>query len=157
MFKLLLRTPNEFAMTLVRVGLGASLLPHGLVKLGVLEGGSPEQTVKMVESLELGLPGWTAYLLIATEVLFAGFLILGFLGRLSALSIGIAMAVAAWTMGGLSQGEYLTWWVDSPMAPWKTTYGSYHLLAICCALAILIRGSGALSIDRLLARPKSAL
>lgn len=154
MFKALLRTPNEFAMTLVRVGLGASILPHGLAKMGVFgeDAGSIGKTIAMVESLELGLPGWTAYLLIATEALFAAFLIVGFLGRLSALSIGMAMAVAAWTMGGLSAGLYKAWWLDAPGA---STYGSYHLLAICCALAILIRGSGALSIDRLLARPSS--
>ena len=156
MFKALLRTPNEFAMTLVRVGLGASMLPHGLAKLGLFgpEWGSIEGTQAMVTGLGLGLPGWTAWLLIATEVVGAGFLILGFLGRFAALAMAVAMGVAAWTKGGLAEGAWQSWWLDHPAA---TSYGSYHILAVACALAILIRGSGALSIDRRLARPPSAL
>ena len=63
-------------------------------------------------------------------------------------SYWLLMGVAAWKAGGLEAGEYMTWWKDAPGA---TTYGGYHLLAIGASLAILIRGSGALSVDHALA------
>ena len=95
-----------------------------------------------------GTPEWAGYLAIAAEVLGSIALIFGFFGRFCALSIGALMAVAAWKAGGLEAGEVLTWWRDAPGA---TTYGSYHLLAVGAALAIVVRGSGALSIDRKIA------
>ena len=152
MFKALLRTPNDFAMLWVRVALGASLLPHGLEKLGLFDDsvGMGDAMTKSAEYMAnaTGTPVFAGYLGIAAEVLGSLALILGVFGRFSALCIGGLMAVAAYQVGGIAEGDVLTWWRD---APGNTTYGSYHLLAVGAALAILIRGSGALSIDRKLA------
>lgn len=153
MFKALLRTPNDFAILWVRLALGASLLPHGLEKLGLFD-----ETKSMGDAMKgaaefmaqaTGTPVWAGYLGIAAEVLGALALILGLFGRFSALCIGALMAVAAFKVGGIEAGEVLKWWRDAPGA---TTYGGYHLLAVGASLAILIRGSGALSIDRMVAR-----
>jgi len=70
-------------------------------------------------------------------------------GRFSALCIGALMAFAAYKVGGIEADLILRWWRDTPG---ETTYGSYHILAVGAALAIVIRGSGALSVDRALTR-----
>ena len=152
MFKALLRTPNDFAILWVRLALGASLLPHGLEKLGLFQDG-PGLGDSMRNAAEFmaqatGTPVWAGYLGIAAEVLGSVALILGLFGRFSALCIGALMAVAAYKVGGIEAGDVLAWWRDKPGA---TTYGGYHLLALGASLAILVRGSGALSIDRKLA------
>lgn len=147
MFKALLRTPNDFAILLVRLALGASILSHGLEKLGLFDDalGLADAVQQSAETLAgiTGAPVWAGYLAMAAETLGAIALILGFFGRFSALCIGGVMVVAAWKAGHIESGELLTWW--------RGTTGSYHLLAVGAALAILIRGSGALSIDHRLA------
>ncbi len=153
-FKALFRTPNDFAILFVRLGLGASLLPHGLEKLGLFAEDSPGILASAKEAAPglvamagiSGIPDWVGYLAIAAEVLGATLLILGFLGRFQALVIGALLAVAAYSqLGGFETDAVLRWWRDFYEAP---TYGSYHILGVFAALAILIRGSGALSLDR---------
>ena len=156
MLKALLRTQNDVAILFVRLGLGASLLPHGLEKLGIFKTDSPGVFESMKASAAylaetVGGAPWMGYLAIAAEVLGSIALIFGFFGRFCALCIAGVLAVAAWKAGGLEAGEYLKWWRDAPGA---TTYGSYHLLGVLCGLAILIRGSGALSLDRVLGKPR---
>ena len=161
MFKALMRTPNDFAILFVRLGLGASLLPHGLEKLGLFVKDSPG----LVESAKAsapnlvamagipGIPDWVGYLVIAAEVLGSVALIFGFFGRFCALSIAGLLGVAAYAKLGTGGTEVmLQWWRDFYEAP---TYASYHILGFGAALAILIRGSGALSLDRLFAKSSS--
>lgn len=144
----LFRTPNCFAMLFVRLALGASLLPHGLQKMGLFDDGGPGLFDAMGESAKklaatVGVDPWLGWCALAAEVLGAVALILGFFGRFCALCIGALMVVAAWKGGGLEAGHYMDWW--------RGITGSYHLLAVGASLAILIRGSGALSIDHALA------
>ena len=154
MFKAIFQTPNDFAMLFVRLGLGASLLPHGLDKLGLFTEDSPglfkqmqEVAPQLVAMVGIaGIPDWVGYLAIAAEVLGATLLILGLFGRFQALVIGGLLAMAAYAhLGGFEPDALLQWWRDNPQNP---TYGSYHILGILAALALVIRGSGALSLDR---------
>ena len=73
-------------------------------------------------------------------------LIVGFLGRVAALSIICLMAVAVvkvhWQFG-----LFMNWFGTQ-----KGEGFEYHLLAIAIGVVIVLRGSGALSLDRLLAR-----
>ena len=155
MFKLLLKTPSDFAILLVRLGLGVSLLPHGLGKLGLF-GGSTEGAFKTLETSaadiaqQIGGSPWMGYVAIAVAVAGSVSLIIGFLGRVWALLVGALLAATAWTVGGLEAGTYLEWWRQTAESH---AYGSYHLIGLLCALAILIRGSGALSVDRIASRP----
>lgn len=163
MFRALLQTRPDFAFFLLRVALGASLLPHGLAKLGIFVDDAPplqESIDKTVQSFGqmFGLDPIWAYLAIAAEILAPIALIIGLFGRLSALVVAGVMGVAAWkTMEMKAGGTALIdlphvkwWWLDLPGA---TSYGSYHILAIGVALAILIRGSGWLSLDRAFTKP----
>lgn len=162
MFRPLLQTRPDFAFFLARVALGASLLPHGLAKVGITFDGSPDiqggldGTVQFFQNT-FGLPPALTYAAIAVEILASLCLIFGFFGRIAALSVAGTMGVAAWkTLEGLAGDgtvalEHVkTWWYDNPAM--QTTYGSYHLLAIGVGLAIVIRGSGWLSIDRALSK-----
>lgn len=151
----LLKTPSDVAIFFVRIALGASLLPHGLAKLGLFDDpkvgfmDAIDKTATYFQST-FGFDPWMAYCVIAAEVLGSIALIFGFFGRFMALAVIAVMAGAAWKAGGIEAGEYLRWWIDKPG---ETTYGSYHILAIGAAVAIVIRGSGALSVDRALTKP----
>ena len=150
----LFKTPGDVGMLFVRVALGASLLPHGLEKLGLFDNTSPglfEYAGTKAAALGSAVGGdpWLGWLAIIAEVVGSVSLIVGFFGRFCALAIGGVMVMAAWKAGGLEAGQYLDWWRDAPGA---TTYGSYHILAVGAAIAILIRGSGALSVDRAITR-----
>ena len=144
----LLRTRNDFAMLFVRLALGLSMLPHGLSKLGIWDDASTGlfdyagERADMLATLVGGEP-WMGWLAIVAEVVGSVVLIFGFFGRFCALAIAGVMGVAAWKVSGLdamTTDAWLNWWRSDPS-------GSYHLLALGAALAILIRGSGALSID----------
>ena len=163
MFRALLQTRPEFSLFLLRIALGITLLPHGLAKLGIFVDGAPplqesiDKTVQIFErNFGLG-PVW-AYLATAAEILAPIALIVGLLGRFAALAVVGTMGVAAWKTMELKAGG--TALIDLPHVKWwwmdmvgQTSYGSYHILAIAVGIAILIRGSGWLSLDRAFTKP----
>ena len=71
-------------------------------------------------------------------------LLVGFLGRIAAAGIGIIMIGAAYLHR--ANGFFMNWFGNQQGEGFE-----YHLLAIGIALALLIKGSGALSVDRALA------
>jgi putative oxidoreductase len=73
-------------------------------------------------------------------------LILGLASRLAALSVAVNMVVAIAMVSG-QYGLFMNWFGTQ-----KGEGYEYHLLAIAVALPIIIRGSGAFSLDRLLAK-----
>lgn len=154
MFRALMKTPNDFAILFVRLGLGASLLAHGLATMGIFADDSPGlfdsigNTATSYEAL-YGLAPWMTWFGVIASVVGSIALILGFFGRIVVLCIGAVVVVAAWKAGGLAEGEYLKWWQDA-----TGTWGSYQILATLSALAILIRGSGAISIDHAISKPR---
>jgi len=94
----------------------------------------------------LGIPAPFAFLAICGEFFGGLMLIVGFLGRVAALTIICTMAVAVakvhWPFG-----LFMNWFGTQ-----KGEGFEYHLLAITIGVVIALRGSGALSLDRLLAR-----
>jgi putative oxidoreductase len=71
-------------------------------------------------------------------------LIVGFLGRIAAFAIMCNMIVAV-MMVHRHNGFFMNWFGNQ-----KGEGFEYHLLAIAIALAIIIKGSGAFSVDRFL-------
>ena len=66
------------------------------------------------------------------------------MGRIGALGIGVTMVAAIVLVNG-SNGLFRNWLGD------RKGHGyEYHLLAIALAAAVVVRGSGAWSLDRLL-------
>jgi len=90
------------------------------------------------------VPSPLAFLAIATEFFGGAALIVGLFSRVAALGIAVTMVVAIFTVH-VRYGLFLNWFGD------RKGHGyEYHLLVIALAAVIIARGSGALSLDRLL-------
>ncbi len=137
-------TEDDRVATLLRLALGLVILPHGLQKVfGWFGGGGLAGTAGFFEQ-GLGVPVILASLVIAAEFLGALGLITGFLSRVSAAGIGMVMIGAV----------YLVHWNVGFFMNWSGGQSGegfeYHILALALALAVVVRGGGSLSVDRLI-------
>ncbi|MBI5707432.1 MAG: DoxX family protein [Armatimonadetes bacterium] len=145
MLKKTFETTNDWTLLLARLTLGAVMFPHGAQKVLGWFGGYGLAGTAGFMTQKLGIPAPLAYLNFAAEFLGAILLGFGLLGRLSALGIGVSMAVAAVLVHG-SNGFFMNW------TGTQTGEGyEFHLLAIALSALIAIKGSGALSVDRWIA------
>ena len=94
----------------------------------------------------MGMPPALTVLILAAELGGSVLLILGFLTRLGALGIGCVMAGAIFLVHS-KVGFFMNW-----AGTQKGEGFEYHLLALGLCLAVLIKGGGALSVDRALSR-----
>ena len=144
MFKKLIQTDDDVGMFLVRLFLGIVMFPHGAQKmLGWFGGGGFSGTLQGMTGM--GLPAAVVVLIIIGEFFGSLGLIFGFLGRLAAGGILIIMLGAIF-MVHLKNGFFMNWMG----APNGQEGFEYHLLVVGMALAVLVKGSGKLSIDRAL-------
>jgi putative oxidoreductase len=95
----------------------------------------------------LGFPAPLAALAIVVELLAPFALVAGLAGRFAALGVIALMLFAASTH--VPNGFFMNWFGALP--PGREGF-EYHVLAIGLAAVVAVRGSGALSIDRLLLR-----
>ena len=144
--KRFLSTSNDPIATLARLVLGLVMLPHAAQKVFGLFGGYGLQgTIGfMTGGLHMPLP--LAYLAIAAEFLGALGLIVGLAGRGAAFGIAAVMVGAMLTVH-LPNGFFMNWGGTA-----KGEGFEYHILAIALAVIVLVRGSGAWSLDQLLTR-----
>jgi putative oxidoreductase len=143
MLRKLVQTPHDAVATIARLALGVVMLPHGAQKaLGLFGGPGLQGTVGFMGSM--GIPALFAILAIAAEFLGAIGLITGLLGRVAALGIAVVMLVAV-GMSHLQTGFFMNWTGQQ-----KGEGFEYHLLAIGLAAVVMVRGSGAWSVDRAL-------
>ncbi len=146
MFNKLLKTENDTATMILRVLLGVVFFPHGMQKLLGIYGGYGFSGTYGFFTGTLGIPAIFAVLAILAEGLGSLGLLAGFLTRLSAFGIGTNMVVAI-LMIHHKYGFYMNW--DGKQAGEGF---EYHLLAIAIAIALVIKGGGRWSIDRLIAK-----
>ncbi len=126
-----------------RVLLAAVMFPHGAQHaLGWFGGYGFSGTYGWMTGT-LGIPGPLAALAIVTELVAPPLLLVGLGGRVAAAGLAVILAVAATTH--LSSGFFMNWWGTSSGEGFE-----YHLLGIALALGVVVRGSGALSVDRAL-------
>ena len=150
MWQRLIGTDNNWCYFIARVVLGVVFFAHGAQKmLGWFGGAGPSATVHMFTAY-MGIPFLIAWLVIAIEFFGSLGLIFGLLSRIAALGI-IADMIGAIAMVHHKFGFFMNW-----MGNQKGEGYEYHLLAIALALVILIGGSGAASLDRLLSRKGAA-
>ena len=134
----LFRTPRDWVQCLLRVALGALIFPHGAQKLfGLFGGGGYAATIGYF-SAQLGVPAWLTTLVVISESVGGLLLIAGLLSRLAALAL-VADMVGAIALVNLKSGFF-----------WTNGGVEYPLLVIVVALAVVIRGGGAFSVDRAL-------
>ena len=144
MWQRLLTTSPELTPFMLRLILGLVILPHGLQKAFGLFGGYGFTGTMGYFTDTVGVPYVFGVLAILAETLGALFLIFGALTRLAALAIGTTMVVAALTVH-LPNGFFMNWFANQ-----KGEGIEYFVLATGLALALIIQGAGAWSVDRLL-------
>ena len=144
MFGKLLKTENDAAALVLRLGLGIVMFPHGAQKVLGWFGGSGLAGTWGYMTGQMHIPAIFAALAITAE--FAGSLglIVGLLGRVAAFGIGVEMVVAAFLGGHVANGFFMNWSGHQAGEGFE-----YHILVVVIALAVMIKGSGALSLDRL--------
>lgn len=150
MLRRLMETDDDLAKAIVRLLLGVVIFPHGAQKLlGWFGGHGFNETLQFFTG-PLRLPLVIAFLVILIEFFGGLGLIIGFLGRVSALGVLAVMLGAIFTIH-LQHGFFMNWYGTQQGEGFE-----YHLLAIGMALAILAGGSGRLSVDRSVTRGAAA-
>jgi putative oxidoreductase len=124
------------------------MFPHGAQKAPGWFGGHGFTVTVNYFTESMGLPTALVVLIIIAEFGGSIGLIFGFLTRLSALGIGSVMVGAILTVH-YRYGFFMNWSGKQPGEGFE-----FHLLAIAIALALIIKGGGAASVDRALARGK---
>lgn len=148
MIKKLFETDNSIAQLIIRVTLAVVFFPHGAQKvLGWWGGAGFTQTVEVFTE-KFGAPFFIPYTLMSIEFLGSMALLIGLLTRPAALGIAGAMAVCAF-MNHLQNGFFMNWFGKQAGEGFE-----FHLLAIGMAIALIIKGGGMLSLDRLIAKKK---
>jgi putative oxidoreductase len=126
--------------------LGIVFFDHGAQKMRGWFGGFGFSGTMGSFTEQMGIPAPFAFLAIAAEFFGGIGLIVGLLGRVAAFGIICNMLVAIY-LSHIHNGFFMNW-----SGSQKGEGYEYHLLAIAVALAILVKGSGALSLDRLLTK-----
>jgi len=150
LFRKLVSTTNDSTLTVLRLVLGVVFLAHGAQKMLGWFGGYGFSATMGFFTQQMGIPAALAFLAIAAEFFGGLGLVVGFLGRMAAFGIVSNMVVAV-LMVHLPYGFFMNWAGNQ-----KGEGFDYHLLAIALGLAILVKGSGAFSVDRLLTGPRSS-
>lgn len=146
MLQKLIATENDYAALVARLFLAIVMFPHGAQKvLGWFGGYGFEGTMGFFTGT-LGLPWIVAFLVILGEFLGPIGLFFGALSRLAAGGLIVIMLGAIFT-AHLEHGFFMNWSGQQAGEGFE-----YHLLFIGLALVTLIRGSGALSVDRQLSQ-----
>jgi putative oxidoreductase len=143
--KRLLGTSNDVALTSLRLVLGVVFFAHGAQKmLGWFGGYGFHGTMGFFA--HLGIPAPVAFLIICTEFFGGLGLIVGLLTRIAALGIG-GLMIGAIFMVHLPNGFFMNW-----AGTQKGEGIEYHLLVLAMAATLLLRGAGAFSADRAIAK-----
>ncbi len=142
--RIFMQTEDDWAAFFARLALAAVFFPHGAQKvLGWFGGPGFSATLSMFG--QMGMPAPVTLLVMAVEFLGPICLLLGLLSRVAALGI-LGEMVGAIALVHRHFGFFMNWYGTQ-----KGEGYEFHLLAIALALVVLIKGSGALSVDRTVA------
>jgi putative oxidoreductase len=146
MLNKLLATDSSTTSLVQRVALGAVIFPHGAQKLLGWFGGYGWDGTMGFLTQGAGLPTPIAALVIIIEFFGALALIAGVGTRAAALGVTAVMLGAIATVHG-QVGFFMNWGGTAAGEGFE-----YHLLALALAIPLVIRGAGAFSVDRVLAK-----
>ena len=146
MFRKIISTSDDKILTLLRVVLGIVIFPHGAQKVLGWFGGFGFAGTYGFLTQQMHIPAPLAILVFAAEFLGSIGLLVGFLGRIAAFGIAVNLAVAVFLVH-LPNGFFMNW-----SGQQKGEGIEFFILAIGIAIAIMIGGSGAYSIDLALSR-----
>jgi putative oxidoreductase len=138
-------TDDSTATLILRLVLGIIFFAHGAQKmLGWFGGFGFSGTMGFFTGM-MHIPAPFAFLAIAAEFFGGLGLIVGFLTRIAAFGIGVNMLVAI-AIVHHAFGFFMNW-----SGAQKGEGFEYHLLVLAIVVFLMIRGAGALSVDRVLA------
>ena len=146
MLRKLIQTNNQAAPAILRLVLGVVFFTHGAQKMLGWWGGYGFSGTMGMFTHAMGIPAVFAFLAIAAEFFGGLGLIVGLLGRVAAVGIACNMVVAIVKVHA-ANGLFMNWAGDQ-----KGEGFEYHLLVLAMTAAIMIAGSGALSVDLALTR-----
>jgi len=146
MIRKLLSTDNDISNLVLRLLLGIVFFPHGAQKVFGWFGGHGFSGTMEAFTVKMGIPSLFAFLAILAESGGSLALISGFLTRVAAFGIACNMVVAIF-MVHLPNGFFMNWFGKQQGEGFE-----YHLLVIAIAIALMIKGGGRWSIDRLIAK-----
>ncbi len=148
MFKRLLKTNDSAALLMIRLALGIVIFAHGAQKvLGLFGGAGLGKTIEIFTT-KMHFPLWLTVIVIFTEFLGSIGLIFGLLTRLAALGIGLSLAYCAY-LNHIQHGFFMNWFGQQ-----KGEGFEFHILVVGIALALVLKGGGFLSFDRVLTKSK---
>lgn len=139
----IMATTSSLPLAIIRLVLAFVILPHGLQKAFGMFGGFGFSGTMQYFTQTLGIPGPLAFMVFVAELAAPVALILGLWSRPAAILIFINFVVAA-SMHA-ANGFFMNWGGAMPAG---TEGYEYHLLVLSMALAIIVGGSGSMSIDR---------
>ncbi len=140
----LMTAANDVSGTIARVSLGIVMFPHGAQHaLGWFGGAGFGGTIDYFGEV-LGIPAFLTVLVIMAELLGSLALIVGLLSRAAAAGIAFVMLGAVFTVH-LESGFFMNW---TGMQAGEGV--EYHILALGLAIVIMLKGSGAFSVDRMM-------
>jgi putative oxidoreductase len=142
----LIRTNDAWSTLILRVALGAVMLPHGAQKLLGWFGGYGFAGTVDTFAQHLHIPPFLTFFVIMAESLGSLGLILGCLTRLGAFGIMCNM-IGAIILVHRPYGFFMNWFGKQAGEGFE-----YHLLAIAIALVIVLSGGGKWSVDQLLTK-----
>jgi putative oxidoreductase len=145
MVKKLFATDENWTALILRMVLGAVMLPHGAQKLfGWFGGGGFAGTMNAFQE-HMGIPAAVAFLVIISEFFGSLGLITGFLTRFCAFGTFCVMTGAV-LMVHWPNGFFMNWFGQQAGEGFE-----YHLLAMAMAVALMIIGGGRWSLDGIIA------
>jgi len=150
MFRKLICTENDAATAVLRVALGVVFFAHGAQKMLGWFGGSGFSGTMSFFTETMHIPAVLAFLAIAAEFFGGLGLMVGLLSRVAALGIAVNMVVAI-ALVHHQFGFFMNWFGTQ-----KGEGYEYHLLVIAMAVLVILRGAGAVSLDRALTSAPAA-
>ncbi len=144
MWRKMFSTSNDTAVLVMRFALGIVILPHGLQKMFGAFGGFGFSGTMAYFTTQAGIPTIFAFLAIMAEFLGSLGLISGLLTRIAAFGIGVNMVVAIFLVH-IHNGFFMNWNGQQAGEGFE-----YHLLALGLVIALMIKGGGRWSLDRMI-------
>jgi len=137
--KILFQTGPDYIATFLRIIAGIIIFPYGMQKLfGWFDGVGIKGTLEQMTTKRI--PRFIGWLVIIGQSLGSVALISGFLGRIAASGLFVIFTGAL--IVHLPNGWAMNWFGD------KNGEGiEYHVMLLSLLLIVIVKGSGALSID----------
>ena len=139
MIETLLETNADYVSTFLRIIAGMAIFPYGMQKLfGWFDGVGIKGTLEQMTTRRI--PRFIGWLIIIGQSFGSVALISGFLGRIAASGLFVIFTGAL--IVHLPNGWAMNWFGD------KNGEGiEYHVMLLSLLLIVIVKGSGAFSID----------